>query len=366
MSSAPAGPASGVPAAPGEARGPGQLADAIAELVVDVEAVDVETGLAEVAGYYAGEPRPTGVVSLRGGGAVGRGECVAWTPDAQAEFAAGVEVLVPLGRTTIGGIESRLKRASDDPYHRAAIEAAAIDLALGQASTDPFDLAGRPPRPVAFCRSINETADPVEAVRGILEADPGARVKIDCPEGGWDEATWESLARTDRVAVVDLKRRGSPCRPVEAHRAMPRAWLEDPPREAADRVDDPSTGDWSSRIALDGYVERAVDLDHPPLPPAAVNVKAPRMGGWLEALRCLEACRMKGWHAYVGGMFEVDVGRAQARVLASLFTADAWNDLAPLGEPSATSPLEVETPREGFARSAGTGDARTPTARRPR
>ncbi len=339
---------------------PGELAGALAELAVDVEAVDVDTGPVEVTGYYAGEPRPKGVVILRGGGETGRGECVAWTAEAQAGFAAACQVLVPLGRTTIGGLEARLRRASDEPYHRAAIEAAAIDLALAQASTNPFEIAGRLPRPVAFCRSINETPDPVAAVRAVLDRDPGARVKIDCPEEGWDEATWRALAGTDRIAVVDLKRRGSPTRPMEAHRAIPHAWLEDPPRDAADRLADPAAGDWSTRIALDGYVGRAVDLDRPPLPPAAVNVKAPRMGGWLEALRCLETCRLRGWHAYVGGMFEVDVGRAQASVLASLFTADHWNDLAPLGAPGSTSPLAIGGDYVGFAPPPETGGGATP------
>lgn len=345
---------------PSSAMDPGELAGALAELVVDVASVDVDTGPVEVTGYYAGEPRPKGVVILRGGAATGRGECVAWTPEAQAGFAAACQTLVPLGRTTIGGLEARLRRASEEPYHRAAIEAAAIDLALAQASTNPFALAGRMPRPVTFCRSINETPDPLAAVRAVLDRDPGARIKIDCPEQGWDEATWKALAGTGRIAVVDLKRQGTPTRPAEAHRAIPDAWLEDPPSESADRLADQAEGDWSARIALDGYVRRAVDLDRAPLPAAAVNVKAPRMGGWLEALRCLEACRLRGWHAYVGGMFEVDVGRAQASVLASLFTADHWNDLAPLGAPEATSPLAIEGDYVGFAPPAET-DAGPPS-----
>ena len=135
-----------------------------------------------------------------------------------------------------------------------------------------------------------------------------------------------------------------------AHAAMPDAWLEDPPAEAVTL--DPRGG-WRERVALDGYVLAAVDLDDPEIPPAAVNVKAPRVGGWIEALRCLEECRHRGLHAYVGGMFEVGPGRPQARVLASLFTADAWNDVAPL-LPAASgafspSPWETNDNFIGFA-----------------
>lgn len=332
---------------------PGELAGALAELVVDIDAVDVRTGAVEVSGYYGGVPRPTGVVVLRGGGAAGRGECVAWSPDGQAAFASACPVMAPLGRVTIGGLESRLRRASADPYHRAAVEAAAIDLALAQAGINPFRLANRVPRPVSFCRSINEAADPGAALETVLDDDPDARIKIDCPEAGWDERTWNALGRADRVVIVDLKRNGPPERPIEAHRALPRAWIEDPPPGSADRIADREAGDWAARISLDGYVTRATDLDRPPLPPAAVNVKAPRMGGWLEALRCLETCRLRGWHAYVGGMFEVDAGRAQAAVLASLFTAEAWNDLAPLDRPGATSPIEIDDGYAGFAPETG-------------
>ncbi|MBW3660690.1 MAG: hypothetical protein KY397_03550 [Gemmatimonadetes bacterium] len=334
---------------------PGELAGALAELVVEIESVDVETGPVEVGGYYDGGARPKGVARLHGGEGVGRGECVAWSSEGQADFARACRLLVPLGRITVGGLERRLRHATEDPYHRAAIEAAAIDLALVQALTNPFALANRTPRPVSFCRSINRTDDPVTAMRNLLAADPAARIKIDCPEEGWNDGVWDALAETDRVAVVDFKRKGPPERPVEVHRRLPRAWLEDPPVEAAGRLVDPAAGDWGARIALDGYVGRASDLDRPALPAAAVNVKAPRVGGWLEALRCLETCRLRGWHAYVGGMFEVDVGRAQAAVLASLFTADAWNDLAPLGAPGSTSPIVLTDDYAGFAPETRTG-----------
>ena len=135
-----------------------------------------------------------------------------------------------------------------------------------------------------------------------------------------------------------------------AHAAIPDAWLEDPPAEAVTL--DPRGGR-RDRVALDGYVLAAVDLDDPEIPPAAVNVKAPRVGGWMEALRCLEECRRRGLHAYVGGMFEVGPGRLQARVLASLFTADAWNDVAPISVGAAdaarSSPLEQTDRYAGFA-----------------
>lgn len=330
--------------------GPAEIAAAIARLPVEIEGHAVETGPVDVPGYYDGRPRPKGVAILRGGGEDGRGECVAWTPEAQADFAAALPGLVPVGATTVGEVSERLRAAK--AYHRAAVEAAAIDLALRQSSTNIFVQSRRPARPVAFCRSLTAARDPLPEVRGILARDPAARFKLDPPEGGWDDPTWDALADLGRVVVVDFKRKGDATAVARAHAALPGAWLEDPPREA---LDDPLPA-WAGRVALDGWVERAADLEWPVLPPAAVNVKAARVGGPLEALRVLEVCARHGWHAYFGGMFEVDAGRDQARVLASLFTPGAWNDLAPLDDGSTSSPLPAPSDFIGFApRETGSG-----------
>ncbi|MGH7543938.1 MAG: hypothetical protein ACREK7_08350 [Gemmatimonadota bacterium] len=289
--------------------------------------------------YYDGRPRPTGEVLLVGAGHSGRGENVDWTPQDQEVFAAVCADIVPrlasLGRPTIGELSERLLEIEAHPHHRAAIEAAALELALRQASTDLFRLAGRPRRRTRFCWSIGrETVDrvgPEAAVEALLTRRPAARIKIDGPSTGWPEATWKTLSARGRIVAVDFKRDGEAGQVALAHRHLPDTWLEDPPVAAWKTWVSDQPPAWLGRVALDGYVLGVPDLHDPPIPPAAINVKAPRVGGWLEALRCLERCGREGWHAYIGGMFEVGVGRRQARALASLFTAEAWNDLAPLG-----------------------------------
>lgn len=318
---------------------PGELAERIAALPIVIEGHSVETGSVAIEGYYEGRPRPTGEVSLIGGGHVGRGENVDWTPEDQDLFAAVCDGFVPRlgshGRATIGELSVSLLESGGSPHHRAAIEAAAIELALRQTSTDLFHLADRPHRAIRHCWSIGREAidrdGALTAVTRLLETEPEARIKIDCLPAGWSEPTWRALASIGRVVVVDFKREGSAGQVALAHRHLPEAWLEDPPASAivgSGTAGLPPSG--LARIALDGYVLRAADLDDPPIPPAAVNVKAPRVGGPLEALRCLDRCEDHGWHAYVGGMFEAGVGRRQARDLASLYTPDSWNDLAPL------------------------------------
>ncbi|MBK7975505.1 MAG: hypothetical protein IPK07_20220 [Deltaproteobacteria bacterium] len=83
-----------------------------------------------------------------------------------------------------------------------------------------------------------------------------------------------------------------------------------------------------------------------------ISIKAPRMGGVLEALRGLDATRAAGVPAHVGGMWELGPGRDQARLLAALYCPDAPNDVAPLPrhEDSARepSPLAVRIDLPGF------------------
>ncbi|HYO45953.1 MAG TPA: hypothetical protein VEY33_04610 [Gemmatimonadota bacterium] len=329
---------------------PGALADRLASLAVAIDGLAVELAAISVTGYYDGARRPTGIAVLSGAGEQGRGECVAWTPREQNAFAAACARLDVRTTATIGEVSLLLGEELDDPYHRAAVEGAAIDLALRQGDTNPFRLSGRAAEPVAFCWSIGHEADPLSAIGALLERNPDARIKIDVPASGWSAVTWEALARTRRIVVLDFKRESDLDQVRLAHASIPEAWLEDPPAQA---VTLDQGGDWLGRVSLDGYVLAAVDLDDPEIPPAAVNVKAPRVGGWIEALRCLEECRHRELHAYVGGMFEVDVGRSQARVLASLYTAAAWNDLAPLADasvhPLPSSPIDSSEDFIGFA-----------------
>lgn len=334
--------------------GPDDLARRLAELPVVIESCSIELGAVPVPGYYGGADRPTGVVGLTGGAHLGRGENVDWTPTGQERFAAVCRDLVsgalPSGPTTLGAVVEALARSGADRYHRAAVEAAALDLALRLAGVNLFQLAGRPPRPIRTCRSIGReevgSAGPLATVEALLGRDPDTRIKIDCPPDGWDEAVWRRLAGTGRIVVVDFKREGVADQVELAHRFLPDAWLEDPPDDLARRAD-AGPRPWLSRVALDGCVTAAYDLEAPPFPPAAVNVKAPRVGGPFEALAILETCRSSGWAAYFGGMFEVSVGRRQARTLASLFTADAWNDLDPLTGPARDHDPEPGT-RLGF------------------
>jgi L-alanine-DL-glutamate epimerase-like enolase superfamily enzyme len=68
-----------------------------------------------------------------------------------------------------------------------------------------------------------------------------------------------------------------------------------------------------------------------------VNLKPARMGGVFEVLAAAAACAARGIAVYLGGMFEIDVGRRPLQALAALLSPDGPNDVAPIpraGEPA--------------------------------
>lgn len=301
----------------------------LAALPLVVDGVACQVGRVQVPSY-PGDARPTSEVRL----GEGRGECVAWTAEAHEAFRTRME-RVPRGRWELGRWAAAMREAFSDPYERAALEAAALDAALRQAGTNLLALAGAAPRPVRYVVSFERVADPVARARA--EA-PGVELKIDV-DAGWDDAIWTALAALGRVAVLDFKGAGDAER---AHRALPEALIEDPGPGARS----PSLG---RRVSLDAPVTSAGALDALPARPAAVNLKPARMGGVLEALACATRCREHGIAVYLGGMFEVGVGRRQLRVLAALLSPEGPNDIAPLVTGERPERLPPEAPAVGFA-----------------
>jgi len=303
---------------------------ALAALPVGVDGVECRVGAVRVPSYPGGV-RPTSEVRLGGG----RGECVAWTAEAHVAL-RGRMGLVPRGRWAhLGDWAAAMRERFTDPYERAALEAAAIDLALRQAGANLRTLLGAASKPVRYVVSFERVADPVARARA--EA-PGVALKIDA-DPGWSDDTYAALAALGRVAVLDFKGAGDTER---AHRALPQALIEDP-----------GSGSWSEslarRLSFDAAITSAAALDALPARPAAVNLKPARMGGVLEALACATHCAAEGIAVYMGGMFEVGVGRAQLRALAALLCPDGPNDIAPLLETVRPARLPVDGTAPGFS-----------------
>lgn len=321
--------------------GPGALADTLGAMPVWVEAVEVQRRAVPV-GDYPGGPRPSSVIHLRGRGQVGRGENVAFTDEEHARFAARAPSLLSGGAFAGGTWRGRVDTLLDAGargYERAALEAALIDLALRQASMTLAALLGSLERSMRVVLSFAARPDPAAYAREVRAANPGPgpELKIDVhPE--WDTAAATALAAEPGVVVLDFKSRGEARLAAMLSPLFPAALFEDPPAGTA-----------HPRRARDASLVDAAAVDGALAQGEAVNLKAPRMGGSLEVLRALELARRAGPSAcaYLGGMFEVDVGRAQARQLAALFCAEGPNDLAPLQGPR-PGRLSVRLDTPGF------------------
>ena len=298
---------------------------------------------------YADGPRPSSTVLLSGRGSEGRGEHVGWTRAAHDACAVRVATLALAGCGTVGDVARHAAQALDDVYDRAALEAAAIDLALAQAGSNPFRLIDAAPQPLRYVVSFERVADPLARAATELRHAPGVELKIDV-DPAWDDATFVALAALGRVAVLDFKLSGTVAEHERAHRLVPAALLEDPL---------PGATRWSaalrSRLSLDAAVRSTVALGEIGAAdrPAAVNVKPARIGSVLEALDVVVACAARGIDVYFGGMFELGVGRAQLQTLAALLCPDAPNDVAPIAR---ADDHAVRPPRL-LLRDAGTGFA---------
>src|SRR5262249_59071499 len=106
---------------------------------------------------------------------------VAGTAEGDARLAAGVAALVPGGAWGPGEWAAEVATRTGEPYARAALEAAAVDLACRQAVTSPFVLAGVPPRPVRYVVSFDRRAGPPARMRRPPPPPPRVPLPIDPP-----------------------------------------------------------------------------------------------------------------------------------------------------------------------------------------
>jgi len=327
-----------------------------------VNTYDRVRGLPLIVEEYALEPlerevargftlRRTEVV-LRGGGHEGRGEEVDYDPASQQRFQERRGELPLVGEHTLDSYA--LLQSGQTEYRRWALESAALDLALKQAGLSLAEALGREQRPLRFVVSTR-----VANVEAWLELYPQLQFKLD-PDQDWTDDVVERVAATGAVQTLDFKgvyrlEFGSPPDPALYRRiatAFPGVWLEDPALT-------PGTlavldGD-RDRITWDAGIHEWSDVEALPFKPRCLNCKPSRFGSVKRLFDFYDACEREGIALYGGGQFELGRGRDQIQLLASLFHADAPNDVAPAGFNAVTavtglpqSPLSPGAPAPGF------------------
>jgi len=315
--------------------------------------------------------RKSTVIALRGAGHDGLGEDVTYDAVDHEILQAAGPTLPLQGRFTLGSFCEHLgelqlfpeppQREVSSRYRTWAYESAALDLALRQAGTTLHQTLALAPAPVTFVVSLRLGEPPsIEPIRERLSAYPTLRFKLD-PTSSWDERLIAELVATGAVDSVDFKGHyhGSvvdqPADPVLYRRvveAFPDAWIEDP---ALTPETDAVLAGHRERFSWDAPIHSIEDIQALPYPPRMVNIKPSRLGGLRNLLDAYDYCAERGIGNYGGGQFELGVGRGQNQYLASLFHAEAPNDVAPTGfnlpAPAAglpTSPLAPAPSAIGF------------------
>jgi len=343
--------------------------ETLAGLAVEIDSYCLDPLQATVSGEFE---RKSTLIGLRGGGEEGVGEDVTYDAVDQEILQAAGPALPLAGRYTLASFAEHLatlalfpqapQREASYRYRTWAYESAALDLALRQAGTTLHGALAREPRPVRFVVSLRLGEPPsLEPLRSRLALYPGLRFKLD-PTSSWDERLIGELVATGAVDSVDFKGLYSgsivdqPADPVLYRRvakAFPEAWIEDP---ALTPETDAVLAAHRARFSWDAPIHSIEDIQSLPYPPRMVNIKPSRLGGLRNLLDAYDYCAEQGIGNYGGGQFELGVGRGQNQYLASLFHADAPNDVAPTGFnlPSTppglpTSPLAPAPAVAGFA-----------------
>lgn len=318
--------------------------DMVAALELEIEDYVLDPLQAQVSSDFE---RKSTVIRLRGAGAEGLGEDVTYDAVDHDIMQAAGPMLPLAGRFTIASFCEHLAGLSLFPeppqrevstrYRAWAYESAALDLALRQGGTTLHAVLGREPQPVRFVVSLRLGEPPsLEPLRRRLEDYPTLRFKLD-PTSSWDEELIAQLVATGAVDSVDFKGlyHGSvvdqPADPLLYERvaqAFPRAWIEDP---ALTPETDAVLAEHRARFSWDAPIHSIADIDALPYPPRMVNIKPSRLGGLRNLLDAYDYCAERAIGNYGGGQFELGVGRGQNQYLASLFHADAPNDVAPSG-----------------------------------
>jgi L-alanine-DL-glutamate epimerase-like enolase superfamily enzyme len=316
----------------------------LAALPLTIDSYDVVGSSLEVSSDFT---RRTTLVHLRGEGTEGIGEDVTYDPGDQQAFRE-TEIAWPLtGRFRLSEFSARVgeldlfprppRSPSNRFYRRWAFESAGLDLALRQSHRSLADYLGLRARPVRFVVSTSLGRPPsAQLLRDWRKFYPGLRFKLDATSA-WDDALISELVRTGAVESVDFKGayRGTVVdQPADAElyrrvaRAFPEAWLEDPnltPITAA------ALADQIDRVTWDAPIHGVRDIESLTHEPRMLNIKPSRFGSLRTLFEVYDYCIDREIGMYGGGQFELGAGRGQIQLLASLFHADAPNDVAPGG-----------------------------------
>jgi O-succinylbenzoate synthase len=370
-----------VPVVAGPLSTPADLLAADASLPVSLELHRVHVPLARAHRSAHGVERHRTSVLVRwehASGAVGWGECPALSGSGYVTEpidAAWTALTGDLGRTALRGAAPSAEAARSFPASTGALADARLDavlrangrpltdcwssaptvdtthvLALVGASADEIaaEAAGalRSGATALKVKVVAGSASPV--VRCVLEVAGSVPVAADA-NGSFDpgdDASSERGRDLSELVSLPLAYLEQPFPPA----AEPQVWADLAGRSAAPLAVDESATSEEAVVALVRTGAAAV-----------VSVKPARLGGLLRSAQVARAAAASGASVFVGGMFELGVGRSSALALAASGCCDLPTDLGPSSryvEEDVTEDVVVDrsgrvvVPRAGGAASA--------------
>ncbi len=306
--------------------------------------------------------RFTTVFRLSGAGHEGVGEDVSYEAGEHRRLQRAGSALPLAGRWTLDRFSQALEaidlfpeRAPADGasgnYRRWAVEAAALDLALRQAGLSLHDALGLRPDPLRFVVSLNlgnePRCEPLVCRRACCSA---VRFKLDATSA-WTDDLLDCLAASGMVAAVDFKgvyqgtlseTRTDPELYRRVADALPDVWLEDP--DLRDVAASEALAVHRSRVTWDAPIHSVADIAGERWRARAVNIKPSRFGTLRALLDAYDYCAMHDIGIYGGGQYELGPGRGQIQYLASLYHANAPNDVAPADYDNPAPPPDAPCP----------------------
>lgn len=269
-------------------------------------------------------------------GAEGWGECVApWAPVYSSEYVDGAadvirRFLLPrlfaAGELAATDVATALDAVVGHRMAKCALETAVLDAGLRAVGVSLAAYLGAS-RDSVDCGVSVGIIQPVEALVEAVAAylDEGyVRIKLKI-EPGWDVEPVAAVREAfgDDLALQVDANSGYDPQDVDGILALDRLGLlliEQPfaedrllaHAELASRLDTPICLDesiTSLEVARDALAMGACEI---------VNIKAGRVGGYLEARRIHDACLDVGVPVWCGGMLETGIGRAANLALAAL------------------------------------------------
>lgn len=278
------------------------------------------------------------LVRVEAEGVEGWGECVAGNePLYSSEYVEACQHvcrnhLIPRllrhddGRIDADRVASVLEPVKDHRMSKGALEAAVLDAQLRAHGTSMAERFGavRDRVPSGVSVGIMDSIDELVNAVGRYLDDGYVRIKLKI-EPGWDLDPVAEIRRTFGDAIpLQVDANTAYTRDDGAHLARLDRFglllIEQPLPEddvtghalIARQVETPICLDesiTSASAAVDAIERKACSI---------VNIKAGRVGGYLEAVRVHDECAERGVPVWCGGMLETGIGRAMNLALAAL------------------------------------------------